>query len=358
MRSSGGLLGAENVIIELAKFSSENGFESIVGAINNLNDPYPEFLKLASEYGIKNILFQCRGHIDFKCIQAIKSYIVENNINLLHTHGYKENIFALLTSNSIPRIATNHLWKGNSVKAKLYCLIDKLCIRYFDSIVGVSDEIVQQMKSLKIKNLHKIANGVDIQKFVPLGKNKALMSKYGLRQNDLIYGIVSSLSPEKNHKIVINALKIIDNPYIKLLIVGDGSLREVLMNQVQEAGFNNNVIFTGSQQNIVDYLSVIDVFLLPSLTEGLPMALLEAMACGKAVIASRVGEIPKVVQHENDGLLVRPDNLEEIARAIQLLSRERELIEQYGNAARTTVEKNFSSKKMAQQYCAVYDSFF
>ena len=114
----------------------------------------------------------------------------------------------------------------------------------------------------------------------------------------------------------------------------------------------------GTQNKVVDYLSIIDIFVLPSLTEGLPMALLEAMACGKAIIGSRVGEIPKVLQHKQDGILVAPNNLEELVSAIQYLYCNHNLMHEYGNSARCKVEMLFSSKIMAKQYCDLYDSFF
>ena len=111
LRSSGGLLGAENVVIEIAKFSAQNGWESVVGGINNISDPYPEFLNLADSNNIQKVLFKSNGPLDFKCVREIKKFVDKEGIDIIHTHGYKENMYTLLLKNNLPKVATNHLWK-------------------------------------------------------------------------------------------------------------------------------------------------------------------------------------------------------------------------------------------------------
>ncbi len=358
LRSSGGLLGAENVVLEIAKFSIQNGWESIVGAINDVNDPYPDFLKLADDYNIKNILFETNGKLDFRCIKKIKEIVNVWNIDVIHTHGYKENMYALAMKSGVPKIATNHLWKTSTLKSKVYCGIDAFIIRYFDEIVGVSNEIVNQMSNLYIKNISMISNGVDVSKFKRRIKSKTLLDDLGLTENDFLLGMISSLTYEKNHKIAIEALSEINNPNIKLLIVGDGYLKESLQDLVLFHGLADSVLFAGRQSDIVGFLSILDVFLLPSLSEGLPMALLEAMSCGKAVIASRVGEIVNVLRDGENGLLVDADDVEQLKKAIHLFVDNQPLIEKIGHTARETVVEKFSSRRMSHDYCTLYDSLF
>ena len=202
-----------------------------------------------------------------------------------------------------------------------------------------------------------INNGVDIYKFKPQPKSRIMMQKFGLTSDDLVIGMVSSLTYEKNHKMAIDAFKKINSHKTKLLIVGDGILKEVIQNQVLNAGLKEKIVFTGSQNDIAEILSLFDVFLMPSLKEGLPMAMLEAMACGKAVIASRVGEIPNVVSHNQNGLLVEPENLKQLTNAIKYIIKNQEAVSKYGQCARKTVEENYSSLKMTKEYCDIYDEF-
>ncbi len=355
LRSSGGVYGAENVIIEIAKHSGQYGWESIIGAINHIHDPYPLFLKTAAQYGIETVIFQSRRQIDFTCCKEINEFCKKNDISIIHSHGYKENFFSLISKNSIPRIATNHLWKGASLKSRFYCFSDAIFIRFFDEVVGVSDHIIEQMKRFRIKNVHKIPNGIDTQRFTPMQKSDFFMEKYCLTSSDLVLGMISSLSAEKNHQIVIKALKEIQHSGIKLLIVGDGALKDDINTQINQAGLTDKVVLAGTEENIVDVLSVIDIFLLPSLIEGLPMALLEAMACEKPVISSKVGEVPNVIHNNENGILVEPGNLQQLIDAINKLICDKELRHNLSKSARDTVVKKYSSDKMAFEYCELYN---
>ena len=102
LRSSGAHLGAENVIIELSRNSMLLGFQSIVGAVKNRRDPSPIFLDVASNIGLNTVLFELRGIIDLNCAATIRSYIQENQIDIIHCHGYKENFYGVLSRNQGP----------------------------------------------------------------------------------------------------------------------------------------------------------------------------------------------------------------------------------------------------------------
>ena len=355
LRSSGGLLGAENVILEIAKNSKNFGYNSIIGAIKDYKDPIPDFLEVAKKkYRLDTLLLENRRILDLNCASALRKYVVQNNIKLLHCHGYKEDYFAVLSRVSIPKIATNHLWKNTTFKLRVYRLIDALFLRLFDRVVGVSDELAQEMKKLGISNVNKIANGVDVERFTIASKSALMLERFNIDPDAIVLGMVSSLTPEKNHKVVLDALANIRDPEVKLLIVGDGPQDAVLRRKATEMNLQQSVIFAGRQENIPEILSIVDIYLLPSIAEGLPISLLEAMACGKAVVASRVGENEKVITHKENGLLVEPGNLSELINCIEFFLKEKTLIREYGIKARRTVESNFSSNVMAGNYCKVY----
>jgi len=357
LRSSGGMLGAENVVLELAKESSTFGYEGIVGALKNMEDPTPEFITVAESRGLKTKIFECACSFDIRAALNIKKFINNHQVKILHCHGYKEDVFGLVTrAGRISKIATNHLWKTSTLKAKCYCLMDALIIRSYDRIVGVSDEIVQGMNNVGIRNAFKIANGIDCARFNIKPVDAAFVKKYNLQTSDFVLGMISSLSYEKNHQAVFKAISGMDKPNLKLLIVGSGYLDKDLRKQVEEMGLSERVVFTGTLSNVTDVLSVVKVFLLPSLSEGLPMALLEAMASGKAVVASNVGEVGNVVEHHVNGLLVERNNIDELRSAIEFFFENKEKISEYGCAARSRVVAKFSSKIMAQNYCKIYDS--
>ncbi len=356
LRSSGGMLGAERVIIELAKESLTFGYEGIIGALKNVDDPTPEFLSMAESYGIQTKIFECNRSFDIGTALNIKEFIENKNVKILHCHGYKENFYGLMAGRGIPKVATNHLWKTSTLKAKFYCVLDAFAIRFYNKIIGVSDEIVQQMHHIGINRAFKIANGIDCQQFNIKPESPSFRKKYSLRPDDFVLGMISSLSYEKNHQAALSALFDINHPKLKLLIVGSGALENDLKKKVKELGLQKKVVFTGAMSNISDALSAITIFLIPSLNEGLPMALLEAMASGKAVVASNVGEIGNVVEHHKNGLLIETHDDRALGSSIKFYLENQKKVGEYGNAARLTVERKFTSEIMAHSYCKVYDS--
>ncbi|NLD98543.1 MAG: glycosyltransferase family 4 protein [Fibrobacter sp.] len=357
LRSSGGILGAENVILELSKRSSRFGYESHVGAIHSALDPFPEFLIPAKNFSIKTSVFSGNGRVDFKRVQVIKEYIVKNKIDIIHSHGYKENFYSLLLPFKIPKIATNHLWKNVNLKDRFYCSLDSIFLRFFDTVVAVSSEITSTLQKKGISKPVKIPNGIDTDIFKPSGsKQVSILDRFKIPYTSKVIGMVSSLTPEKNHITALHALKNLSNENVILLIVGDGPTKNNLKKTAADLNISEKVIFTGKQSDIQSILSVIDIFILPSLTEGLPMALLEAMSAGKAVIASRVGEIPNIIKHRQNGFLIDARDYRLLAAFIKDLLDNPSMISTIGLNARKDVIDNYSADKMVHQYCRLYDT--
>lgn len=355
LRSSGGLLGAESVILEIASHSEQFGYKSVIGVIADSRDGDSEFLAVARKRGFETHSFVCNSKLDLNALKHIHNFVRTGRISGLHCHGYKEDMYGVLARPGVPLIATNHLWKTNSLLLHLYRLLDGFLLRYFSVVTGVSGVIVAEMQKIGIKNSIKIVNGVDIKKYNVAIKNIELSNSLGLDPSQIVFGMVSSLTSEKNHSCALTAFASIDNKKSQLLIIGDGPLLEKLKCQAAAMNILERVCFAGRHRNINEILSVIDVFLLPSLMEGLPMALLEAMACGKAVIASRVGENANVVDHNISGIIVEPGDVDDLAQAMQVLLRRNDLIKEFGQQARITVENQFSAKLMTRNYCQMYD---
>jgi glycosyltransferase involved in cell wall biosynthesis len=356
LRSSGGLLGAENVIIEICKHAKENGYISIIGAINDSKDPYPDFLITAKSLDIPTELFTSRNQIDPTCAFQIRNYIVENKINIVHAHGYKEDFFTLASHVKIPKIATNHLWKRNNLKSKLYCLIDSYLLKMFDRVIGVSDEIVKELNQRKIKNVTKISNGIDVGRFSGISRAFELYSKFNLDHKKITLGMISSITPEKGHFYAIKAFSRLVSKCsnVQMIIIGEGNQYDLMKSLVSELKLESNIFFGGKQTAIPQLLSIIDIFVLSSLAEGLPMALLEAMASKKAIVATAVGEVPNVIENKVNGVLVQPKEIESLSLEIEELLFNERLRQQYGKNAFATVNLKYSSKRMAEEYYKTY----
>ena len=147
-----------------------------------------------------------------------------------------------------------------------------------------------------------------------------------------------------------------DYPNAVFVFAGDGPEHQVLEAEAKRLGIQGSVSFLGIREDIPELLASIDVMAMPSLDEGLPMALLEGMASGRAVIASRVGAIPQVIRDRVNGILLSPGDVNTLVAALRALLRSRELRMTLGQNARQTVESRFSAASMAKRYLEIYSA--
>jgi glycosyltransferase involved in cell wall biosynthesis len=162
--------------------------------------------------------------------------------------------------------------------------------------------------------------------------------------------------PVKGLEIFLKAAHIIcrQKPNVKFIIAGDGPLMPALRAQVREYNLDKKVLFLGHRDDGYDILKLIDLFVLPSLNEGIPMVLLEALALARPVIASRVGGIPEVIEDGVSGLLVTPGREDELAQSCVALMDNYNFAQELGIAGRKRVEERFSARVMAEKVAEVY----
>jgi glycosyltransferase involved in cell wall biosynthesis len=176
------------------------------------------------------------------------------------------------------------------------------------------------------------------------------------RDNGPVIGIIARLSEEKGHTYLIEAMPEVINrfPKAQLLIVGEGRIKQRLVDLSKALKLENNVRFLPSVIDMQDVFGITDIFVLPSLKEGLGLSLMEAMASGLPVIASDVGGIRSLVQHVHNGLLVKPADVRELSSAIIELLKDPQRCGVFGNNARIFIKDNFSQEKMISQTEGVY----
>jgi glycosyltransferase involved in cell wall biosynthesis len=354
--SSSGFFGAENVVLQLAVSLDKLGADITVGVFNNSRNPHLELFEECHAKKIKTKSFNCRGRIDFAFVRTLREFVIDGNIDIIHSHGYKSNIYAYLATMGAPvhRIATCHNWIGSDPKMKFYAKLDRFILRKFSHIIAVSSQVSQQLLLSRVRpdKVQFINNGIDTDVFFDAAPASALINEFGVTAENHVIVTVGRISEEKGHVFLLKAFKEISSscPGVKLLIVGDGPLRQKLESEF--AG--PNIIFTGNRRDVAEIYRLMDIFVLPSLTEGLPMVLLEAMSSGKAVVASRVGEIPAVVEKNNVGVLVAPGSEMELQHAISRLLDSPVSLKESGVNAREVVKEKYSAKAMGQAYFKVY----
>ena len=358
--SSAGFLGADSVVLELAKQSVDAGRSVTVGQFENQRNPHIELAEAAKNLDLSMKIFPCRGRLDLRTIGDLRRFIQREKPALIHSHGYKSNFYALSANrNRVPWVVTNHLWKRTSLSLKLYARMDSFLIRFSKKIVAVSDEIADDMVKLGISP-HKIAvidNGIDLKRFSHGKKNDKLKSALGFDIHSKVIGTVASLTAEKGHIYLMNAAKAILSSYpeVRFLFVGDGAGRRNLEEKMADLGLQGKIFFAGSRKDIPDLLSILEIFVLPSLKEGLPMALLEAMAAHVPIVATEVGAVPTVVEDGITGTLIPPKEPGVLADAVIRILSDRKRALDMAERGFKKVRDHFSSEQMASKYLSLYE---
>jgi len=358
--SSAGQFGAENVMLELSSALIELGHDVTIGIFYNKHTPNTDLIEAVKRRGMPFEVFECGGKIDFKTVYQIAKYIRRQRTDLVHCHGYKSNIYACL-ANIFARkklITTCHNWINSSSKMSFYSFLDKKFITRFDRVVSVSLPVKEALidAGVKEKNVHLISNGIDIQTFA-LGPNVDCFAG-DMPEGVTRIGCVGRISEEKGLDYLLNAAHDLlkHRTDCHFVIVGDGPLLDSLKEQAARLDILDYVHFTGRRADIPEVLASLDIFAMPSLTEGQPMALLEAMASGLPIIASAVGDIPKILKNGELGIIIPPADTARLTEAILTYLDSPLQASEMSDRARRAAEEQYSSARMAREYEEVYEA--
>jgi glycosyltransferase involved in cell wall biosynthesis len=361
LRSSSGFFGAENVVIELAKQLSNSNYHPIVGVFEDSRNPHIELAQVAESHNLETKIFKCSGQFDLRIVFAIRNFINQRSIDIIHSHGYKANFYSLLATlfNNVKFIATCHPWIKTNLALKFYSWFDKSLLKKSDHVVAISDEIKDAVleNGVARNKISVIENGIDVSRFNIEYDRNELVKEFDITPGNKVIGTIGRLSEEKGQKNFIDAAKTLREKFENLvfMIVGDGPLLDELRTQVSRLDLQDYFIFTGVSENIPKVLALMDIFVLPSLTEGLPMVLLEAMAAKKPIVATDVGAIPRLVLDKKSGCLVKPHDSNALIKAITFLLNnkdERNKMAQRGHEIAVT---KYSSEEMAKKYIKIFD---
>jgi len=301
-----------------------------------------------------------------RIVSKLVGHLRKNRADIIHTHKYKDNILGAIAGKlvGVPYIirmvhGLSEPFHGTEyVKMAFYERLDGIMNRCMvKKLVAVSLNIKavldKKYGSDKIVHIH---NGIDLEKVVVKKDKWEKRRELHVDQNCYLIGTVGRLTPVKGHEIFLEAASLLlkEGRNVKCLLVGDGPLKERLKELAIQLGIEKNVILTGHQDDVYDFINVMDVFVLPSLHEGIPMVLLEALALERPVVASRIGGIPEVIEHGRSGLLVTPGAIKELAQTLISLLGDKHLAESLGKAGRKRVEGYFDAGLMAQSVAQVY----
>ncbi len=350
-----GYYGAERVVVTLSSALEDMGVHSIVTAIVNPGQESNLGVRAkASELGLTTEEIISKGRIDRNLIVSLREIIARHQVDVIHCHGIKPGLYSMLAARNrkVALISTCHLWVIEDKRDWLISAVDRGLLHAFDEVVAVSASMSPQLRNFGIH--HKIVdNGIDLKPF--RNPQSTLISDMGWAGRPII-GAIGRLAQQKGLPTLLRAAPEIlrENPAALFVFAGDGPDEEALQAEANKLGIQKSVHFLGVQENVPGLLASIDVLAMPSLSEGMPMALLEAMAAGKAVVASRVGAIPKVIEHGVNGWLIDSGDVKGLSTGIKEILGSGNFRARLGRAARQTIESRFSAEIMAKNYLEIY----
>jgi glycosyltransferase involved in cell wall biosynthesis len=293
----------------------------------------------------------------FNCLRLIR----RERVALIHAHEFSAIVYGWIVSRlaGIPFIGTihgkNYFWEKARRRAA-YRIIARTA-----TLVAVSEDLkrfVVERIGIPADRIKVIYNGVTPGPPVNDAEVERCRVELGIQAGDIVLGSVGSLYPVKGHRFLLDAMPAVIErfPNTVLIIAGRGELEVPLKDQAKSLGIEHNVRLLGMRQDIPRLLAMMDVFVLPSLSEGLSMALLEAMAAGKPVVATRVGGNPELVEEGETGMLVTAEDAAELAASLITMLKEPTTMHFFGRIGAVRVQRQFSMHRMSNQYADLYSA--
>ncbi len=323
--------------IPYLKMLQESSCTVHVCALNDFNHNEKCQINYCDEF--YNICFN-RNPFSLKNIKAykhIKRILKENDYELIHCHtpiaAAITRIAVKQSKKKIPVIYTSHgfhFFKGAPVSGYLYYLIEKFLTKYTDCIITVNSEDYESAQKLckgtRCESYYVHGTGVDTYKIQSTSVDRRkLKQELGIPEDAFILLSVSELNKNKNLKTTLNAFSMINNDSVYYIICGEGDMSDEYHRMAIDLKIENRVIFTGYRYDIAKIVHIADLFLFPSLREGLGMAPLEAMSAGVPIIASDIRGVREYGKNNINGILLHPDDAEGFAEAIIKLQNDDEL---------------------------------
>jgi len=302
-------------------------------------------------------------------LRQLTRFLEAYEFDVVHTHKYKDGVLGAIAATyaGVPHVVRtihglSEPFAGwQRLKSWLYETVDRIILQHCaDLVIAVSTRMAEMLRESGFRPtmVTCIHNGVDLREVRATRSREEVRDELGIAPEAVLIGTAGRLSPIKGHAGLLRAAKLMlrADSLAKFLIVGDGPLREQLTAQAAELHMDGACRFLGTRTDVYDLVSAMDIFVLPSLNEGIPMALLEAMALGKPVVAADVGGIPEVVRHGVNGVLVPAGDDRALADACLELARNPQWAHALGARARRTIADIFSRDRSGETLLLAYRS--
>jgi len=354
--------GAERVILNLLGNGKDDDYDLRVTSFVRANDGTGTyFLRLVSDSGAVIDKIPIYRKWSFADVRNLIEILRRHNVKLLHTHGYKSDIVGAIASKltGIPFVVTAHGFVERDSNLQKNEKLGRYFLRFANRIICVSETIKDRIiaSGLPKNKITIIGNGIDFN-YYEIPADVDLRSKWGIGSGTIVIGSAGRLSVEKGHINLIKSYAQLSKELKKrthLVIVGSGPQEMEIRSLIDKYGLNNNITLPGHISDMRSFYKAIDIFCLPSLTEGLPLVLLEAAASLKPIIASKVGSIGELIDNGVDGLTTKAGDINELSNALTdlILSTEDRMI--YGERIRAKLYPKYNLKDWKRKIFAIYE---
>jgi glycosyltransferase involved in cell wall biosynthesis len=344
--------GAENHLLALLTHADRQAFEIDTAVLSGEGELVPIF----RESGIRVHLLKARSRFDPLALRRLVTLLREGKYDILHSHLFRADIYAGVAVSQLreqrPLLVSTRHNDDRFFLNPFIGIVHYLISARQDLIIAISDHIARFTVSRGVRHpsrVRRVYHGVEPPLTRALERQGQLIrQELGVRPDDFLVGNVGRLALQKGQRHLIGAMPLLLErvPRAHAVIAGGGDLEEYLRDLVSEVGVAERVHVLGPRKDVPALMHAMDVFAMPSIWEGFGLVLLEAMAAGRPIVASRVATIPEVVLDGETGLLVPAGDPLALADALARLAADPDLASQFGEAGRERVRRQFSIEKM------------
>ena len=355
--------------------------EYIYILLNNINnEKYENFLVCSNEYkhiekinelDLKKYYLDMKREInikkDIEAIRRIKNIIKEINPDIIYLHSSKAGGLGRLaiSKHKVKIIYNSHGWYFNAkisgIKKMIYALLEKILAFNTDKIINISESEFEAAKKYRISNENKmvvINNAIDFDRFsINKTERENIRKKYNISNTDIVIGIVGRLAEQKDPLTTIKTFEKLCEKYDNLycMFIGDGELKNTIINYCKEKKIENKVIITGWIENVEKYITAIDIGMLPSKWEGFGLVILEYIAAKKPIVASDIGGISNILNNSSFSELIKPEDVNGFVNAIDKIIYNYKKYKNDLNNEYENYKKTYSINKFENDHEKIFD---
>lgn len=352
-----GFYGAERWVLALANNLDP---DSVVSSLAVTMEPGQKKLEIVKQFTAgPTFEIDMKSKLDFTTVKRLVQVIKENQIDIIHTHGYKSDILGYLAARSagIKCVSTPHGFEGQKkLKLAFYVWLGCFFLRFYDKVVPLSRQLMDEVREYRIspKITEYIQNGVDLKEVESARLSKA---QSAIESKSRTIGFIGQMIERKNIVDLLDVFEILwnEDKSLKLILVGDGPVRASLENYASTLSSKDHIQFLGFRQDRLELLHSLRLFLMTSISEGIPRCMMESMAMGIPMAAYDIAGVDQLIKKDITGVLAPLGDKEELARQCSRIINDDAFATTVSNAALDFVNQNFAASRMAKEYTALFN---